>query len=82
MESTKQCGNDAFRNQDFKKANDLYTQALNIDPINKLTNSKLYCNRGVVNFKLGKYEECISDCTKAIELDSTYIKAYLRRAKW
>jgi len=81
LEQTKQAGNDAFRTQDYTKAHELYTQALNIDPLNKLTNSKLYCNRGFVNTKLGKHEDCISDCTKAIELDTTYLKAYLRRAK-
>jgi len=81
LESTKQSGNDAFRNQDYAKALELYTQALNIDPLNKVTNSKLYNNRGFANMKLNKHEDCISDCTKAIELDSTYIKAYLRRAK-
>jgi DnaJ family protein C protein 7 len=26
-------------------------------------------------------DEAISDCTKAIELDSNYIKAYMKRAK-
>ena len=31
--------------------------------------------------QLNKLDECIDDCTKAIELDESYIKAYLRRAK-
>ncbi|XP_006822425.1 dnaJ homolog subfamily C member 7-like, partial [Saccoglossus kowalevskii] len=30
---------------------------------------------------LNKVEEAIEDCTKAIELDDKYVKAYLRRAK-
>jgi len=29
-----------------------------------------------------KKAEAIEDCTKAIELDDKYVKAYLRRAKW
>ena len=32
--------------------------------------------------QLEKLEEAIQDCTKAIELDDTYLKAYMRRAKW
>ncbi len=32
-------------------------------------------------FKLNKLDECIEDCSKAIELDESYIKAYARRAK-
>lgn len=30
---------------------------------------------------MNKLDECIDDCTKAIDLDEGYIKAYLRRAK-
>ncbi len=30
---------------------------------------------------MNKLDQCIEDCTKAIELDEGYIKAYLRRAK-
>ena len=82
LENQKQAGNDAFRSNDFAKASELYTEALSIDSLNKLTNSKLYCNRALVNSKLKKYDECVNDCTEAIELDPTYIKAYLRRAKW
>lgn len=33
-------------------------------------------------WKLKKLEQAIEDCTKAIKLDETYIKAYLRRAQW
>jgi len=31
---------------------------------------------------MNKKTEAIEDCTKAIELDDKYVKAYLRRAKW
>lgn len=31
--------------------------------------------------KLNKLDECIEECTKAIDLDDSYIKAYSRRAK-
>jgi len=33
-------------------------------------------------YQMNKPEEAIEDCTKAIELDGNYVKAYLRRAKW
>ncbi|XP_012938852.1 dnaJ homolog subfamily C member 7 [Aplysia californica] len=74
-------GNTAFRGGKFQEAYDLYTEALSIDPNNKSTNSKLFCNRAAVCSKLGKPEEAIQDCTKAIELDETYLKAFMRRAK-
>lgn len=34
------------------------------------------------SLQLKKLEQAIDDCSKAIGLDDTYIKAYLRRAQW
>ena len=34
-----------------------------------------------VTVQMSKYKEAIADCNNAIELDETYLKAYLRRAK-
>ena len=56
----------------------VYREALEIDPFNRTTNSKLYFNRATVQSKLGKLEQSIEDCSKAIELDTNYVKAYLR----
>lgn len=59
----------------------MYTAALNIDPLNVFTNSKLYCNRATVCSKLKRNKDAVEDCSCAIKLDENYIKAYLRRAK-
>lgn len=32
--------------------------------------------------KLRKLDDAIEDCSSAVKLDATYIKAYLRRAQW
>merc|ERR1711962_807806 len=77
----KEEGNTTFKNGKFQEAYDLYSEALSIDPNNKSANSKLFCNRATVCSKLDRLEEAIQDCTKAIELDETYLKAYMRRAK-
>merc|ERR1712142_1224430 len=34
LEKQKQAGNDAFKKNDYAKASDLYTEALNIDTLN------------------------------------------------
>ena len=55
----KEDGNVAFKSSNWKKAHELYTQALLIDPCNKATNAKLYFNRATVAAKVS-----ISQCGK------------------
>uniref|UniRef100_A0A8C2HVE3 DnaJ homolog subfamily C member 7 n=1 Tax=Cyprinus carpio TaxID=7962 RepID=A0A8C2HVE3_CYPCA len=81
LKAKKEDGNKAFKDGSFEQAYELYSEALTIDPNNIKTNAKLYCNRATVGSKLNKLEQAIEDCTKAIKLDETYIKAYLRRAQ-
>ncbi|XP_067824973.1 dnaJ homolog subfamily C member 7 [Heptranchias perlo] len=81
LRAKKEEGNRAFKEGSFDKAYELYTEALKIDPNNIKTNAKLYCNRGTVGSKLNKMQQAIEDCTNAIKLDDTYIKAYMRRAQ-
>ncbi|CAG02333.1 unnamed protein product, partial [Tetraodon nigroviridis] len=81
LKAKKEEGNKVFKEGNFEAAFDLYSEALTIDPNNIKTNAKLYCNRATVGSKLNKLEQAIEDCTKAVKLDETYIKAYLRRAQ-
>ncbi|KAM3922547.1 dnaJ homolog subfamily C member 7 [Leptodactylus fuscus] len=81
LKAKKEEGNQAFKEGNYELAYRLYSEALSIDPNNIKTNAKLYCNRGTVNAKLKKLDEAIEDCTNAVKLDETYIKAYLRRAQ-
>lgn len=81
LKAKKEEGNQAFKNNNYEAAYQLYTEALAIDPNNIKTNAKLYCNRATAGAKLKKVDQAIEDCTNAIKLDDTYIKAYLRRAQ-
>ncbi|XP_077590857.1 dnaJ homolog subfamily C member 7 [Stigmatopora nigra] len=81
LKAKKEEGNKAFKEGRLDAAYVLYSEALTIDPNNIKTNAKLYCNRATVGSKLKKVEQAIQDCTKAIKLDESYIKAYLRRAQ-
>ncbi|CAF95830.1 unnamed protein product, partial [Tetraodon nigroviridis] len=81
LKAKKEEGNEAFKKCNYEAAYQLYTKALMIDPNNIKTNAKLYCNRATAGAKLNKLNQTIEDCTSAIKLDDTYIKAYLRRAQ-
>lgn len=49
-------------------------RSISLNPNNPI----YYCNRAAAYNAIGKYNEAIEDCQKAIELDSTYCKAYCR----
>ncbi|XP_023950912.2 tetratricopeptide repeat protein 1 [Bicyclus anynana] len=81
-EELKTAGNLAFKDADYDKCIEKYTEALSICPLQfPQQRAILYCNRGAARMKLEKYKRAAHDCTKAIELDDKYLKAYYRRAQ-
>ncbi|KAK8970211.1 hypothetical protein KSP40_PGU011755 [Platanthera guangdongensis] len=66
---------EAFVDDNFELAADLYSQALELDP----KSADLYADRAQANIKLGNFPAAVSDANKAIELDSSMVKAYLRK---
>lgn len=46
---------------------------------NLLVSSPACSNRAICQFKLELYRKCIKDCDEALQLDSTYAPAYLRK---
>lgn len=81
LERMKQDGNASFKAGRFQEAVDTYTQALEVDPSNKNTNSKILQNRALCNSRLKQWKAAIRDCDKALELDPSYTKARKTRAK-
>ncbi|CAH0489155.1 unnamed protein product [Peronospora farinosa] len=70
----KNAGNDFFKNGEFPKAVERYTEAIKRDP----SCAVYYANRAAAYTKLTSFNEAKKDCEKAIELDSKYVKAYSR----
>ncbi|ESQ38220.1 hypothetical protein EUTSA_v10028542mg [Eutrema salsugineum] len=62
-QAEKEQGNASYKKKDFEKAIDHYTKAMELDDedISYLT------NRAAVYLEMGKYEECIEDCDRAVE---------------
>lgn len=62
--------------QDYNKAIELYTEAINLNP----TVAVYYSNRSFAYLKTECFGYALADASKAIELDNTYIKGFYRRA--
>ncbi|WAR22060.1 TTC1-like protein [Mya arenaria] len=78
----KDNGNQLFRDGSYKSALRVYSRALRVCPI-KFAKDRaiLYSNRAACKMKLEMYDECIRDCTKAVDLHPQYLKAFMRRAE-
>ncbi|KAF2900575.1 hypothetical protein ILUMI_05617 [Ignelater luminosus] len=72
----KEKGNKYVKQQKWDEAIKCYTKAIECygyDPI-------FYANRALCYLKKQRYQEAETDCTTALRLDKTYVKAYQRRA--
>ena len=62
----------------LQEAIKLYSEAIQIKP----DFAQSYSNRGFAYLRLGNNQQAIADCTKAIELDPTFVKnAYINRGR-
>jgi tetratricopeptide (TPR) repeat protein len=80
----KTMGNEYFSKSMFLEAFDEYTEAIDFAPLTRdfdKHRSIFYCNRAACCLELGRNEEAVQDCTKALELDSKYVKALIRRSR-
>ncbi|KAL9557253.1 hypothetical protein MBANPS3_001484 [Mucor bainieri] len=73
--SLKTKGNQAFAEKKYQQAIQLYSQAIRFlaDPI-------FYSNRAACYANMGQIDRVIADCSEALRLNPTYIKALQRRA--
>ncbi len=73
----KDRGNLAFREGDFNKAVELFSQSLTLDS----TNYKILTNRSLCYASLGKWSNSVADAKSAIALHPQYEKANFRLVK-
>jgi len=70
----KQDANKAFTSHTFPAAEQLYTEAIDLNP----TDPTLWCNRAYARMKLEQFGYALNDASQAIQLDPKYSKAYYR----
>ncbi|XP_057951100.1 protein SGT1 homolog B-like [Malania oleifera] len=66
---------EAFIDDHFELAVDLYSQAIDMDS----KNPELFADRAQANIKLNNFTEAVADAKRAIELNPSMAKAYLRK---
>ncbi|KAI4330912.1 hypothetical protein MLD38_029152 [Melastoma candidum] len=71
----EQKAREAFIDDHFELAVDLYSQAISLSP----SNPDLFADRAQANLKLRNFTEAVADANRAIELDPSMHKAYLRK---
>ncbi|PIA33787.1 hypothetical protein AQUCO_04000088v1 [Aquilegia coerulea] len=77
-------GNELFKSGQYEDALLKYEYALYL--VSEISSSEeirsiCHANRAICYTKLGKYEDTIKECAKALELNPTYLKALIRRAE-
>lgn len=75
-EELKNKANDLFKAGKFEGAIELYSQAIELSS----SVAVYYGNRSFAHLKTESYGYALSDASKALELDTAYIKGYYRRA--
>lgn len=80
LDRMKAEGNAEYKAGKWSAAVEKYTEALDVDPLNKGINSKLLQNRALCRIQLKDYKGAIEDCERAISLDPSYTKAKKTKA--
>ncbi|CAF0950887.1 unnamed protein product [Rotaria sp. Silwood1] len=75
IEKLKSKANDAFSEENYDEAIDLYTQAIALDG----NSHYLYSNRSAAYTKAYKYKEALKDAEQCLKLKSDFVKGYSRK---
>uniref|UniRef100_A0A0E0C0L7 J domain-containing protein n=1 Tax=Oryza meridionalis TaxID=40149 RepID=A0A0E0C0L7_9ORYZ len=76
-------GNQAYAEGQLAKAEECYTHGINSVSLNESSWKSLmlcYSNRAATRMSLGRMREALSDCRKATDIDSSFLKAQIRAA--
>jgi len=78
----KKSANELYVKSQYKDAIDIYTEALNVCPLSFKEDRAIFLsNRAIAKLKLDDKDGAVEDCSEAIDHNSNYLKAILRRAQ-
>lgn len=78
-EELKKHGNELFKEGEYMKSLEIYTEALRTCPVGCASERAiLYGNRAAAKHKLDSKPSAIDDCTKSLEFNPIYVKVLLR----
>lgn len=66
----KKKGNEFYKNGDYEKAIEFYTQAINLQP----QCAVYYGNRSAALMMVHRYSQALDDCTRSVQRDEKYTK--------
>ncbi|AQL01875.1 U-box domain-containing protein 33 [Zea mays] len=70
-------GNELFKQKQYHEAATHYTRAMKMNP----KDPRAFSNRAQCHIYLGAFPQGLEDAEKCVELDPTFIKGYVRKAK-
>uniref|UniRef100_A0A0A8XW52 Uncharacterized protein n=1 Tax=Arundo donax TaxID=35708 RepID=A0A0A8XW52_ARUDO len=70
-------GNEFFKQKKYHEAAMHYTQAMKLNP----KDPRVFSNRAQCHINLGALPQGLEDAEKCVELDPTFLKGYVRKAK-
>ena len=72
----KDAGNEHFKNQEYEKAIELYSEAIELNP----SEPTFYTNRSIAYFRTEAYGYALEDANQSIKLNPNFFKGIYRRA--
>ena len=70
----KEQGNQAYKSQNYDKAINYYTKAIEVQE-----DASFYSNRAICYYNLNRFEECIRDCDHAVRMNPQLAKAWKKK---
>lgn len=79
-DEAKQLGNSLFSDGKYEQAATFYTRAIELQKEPGKEKAVYYANRAACYQQVHLYHQMVDDCTTAIGMDPSHVKAYIRRA--